>query len=83
MVLTEMRSYFALQGNMLHQGGWLTVITWSRCRIKFNPLPIQIFTARGGDKNALIVAEITPCGEKTVQGGRTISVKALISGKEI
>lgn len=82
MVLTEMRSYFALQGNKLHQGGWLTVRDWGRRRIQISPSTVKLFTARGGDKNARVIAEITSDGERVIQDGRSVSLKALLSGKE-
>ena len=77
-----MRSYFAVQGKKLSQGGWLTVLDWSKRRIKISPLPVKLFTARGGDKNARVIAEITPDGARSIQDGRLISLKTLLNGKE-
>ena len=82
MVLTEMRSYFAVQGNMVYQGGWITVVDWGKRRIQISPLPVKLFTARGGDKNARVIAEITLDGERVIQDGRIVSLKALLSGKK-
>ena len=81
-MFTEMRSYFAVQGNKLYQGGWLTVRDWGRRRIHISPLPVKLFTARGGDKHAQVIAEITPDGERCIQDGRLISLKTLLNGKE-
>jgi len=80
-MVKAMRSYFAVQEKNIYQGGWLSVIDWARRRIQFNPSPIKLFTAHAGDKNARIIAEITPDRERAIKGGRIISLKTLLNGK--
>ena len=72
-----MRSYFALQENQLHQGGWITVNAWARHKIQLNTAPIKIFTARGGEKEAQVVAEVTSEGIRAIHDGRILSLKDL------
>lgn len=75
-----MRSYFAKQGNKVHNGGWLDVLMWARQEIKSNPTPVKLFSCRGGETVARILAEITTDGERLINEGRTISLKTLIHG---
>jgi len=78
-----MRSFFALQEKQIHQGGWHDVIHWSKDQIQSNTAPIKIFTSRGGEKTAIIIAEITLDGIRKIKNGRHISLKALINGNNI
>ena len=76
-----MRTYFAMQSKIIRSGGWLTVLYWARSRIRENPVPVKIFTARSGEKYARVVAEITTEGECLVKSGRSLPVKAVLNGK--
>lgn len=77
-----MRSYFAKQGNKLHQGGWVEVLAWARKEIDGDSTPIKLFTSRAGEPDARIVAEISTDGERLINEGRIISLKALINGNK-
>ncbi len=77
-----MRSYFAKQSNKIHQGGWLTVLDWAKRRIKDEPTPVKLFKARGGEKYARIIAEVTCDGVKIIRSGRALLLKELLHGKE-
>ena len=78
----KMRSYFALQKNNLHSGGWSDVLYWAREKILKDSAPVKIFTARAGDRNARIVAEICVDEERLINDGRLMSLKDLLNGKE-
>lgn len=75
-----MRSYFALQGKQIFQGDWLTVLDWARQNILLDPTPVKLFTARGGERNARVIAEITRDSETSIKDGRTLSLKAFLNG---
>ena len=72
-----MRSFFAKQGNAVHSGGWLSVVLWARVAIEQDDTPVQILSARAGDKIARVIAEISLDGERLIRGGRIIKLKLL------
>ena len=72
-----MRSFFAKQGNAVHSGGWLSVVLWARVAVKQDEIPVQILSARAGEKFARVIAEISLDGEKLIRDGRIIKVKFL------
>lgn len=77
-----MRSYFAKQGRTIHSDSWLNCIGWAREQITLTAKPVHILTARPGEKNARIVAEITTDGERRITDGRVIKVKELRRGQK-
>lgn len=56
-------------------------MSWARQQIKENDAPVRLLTTRGGDKDAVIVAEIATDRERIIKGGRTLTVKRLMNGK--
>lgn len=72
-----MRSYYAKQVNVVYCGGWNSVVMWARRAVKADPIPVQLLTARGGEKFARIIAEVSCDGERVVHHGRTIKLKVL------
>ncbi len=79
-----MRTYFAVQGNKSFNSGWQQCLSWARHQIQENNSAIQLLTARAGDKEAVVIAEITTDGERMIKGGRALPVKRLMNGnKEI
>lgn len=77
-----MRTFFAKQGNKIHNDGLDAVVQWARESIKCDPTPVKIFTARAGEKEAKVICEVTPEGEYVITNGRTLPLKDLIRGKE-
>ena len=71
-----MRSYFAVQGSEVYQGGLLSVYNWSRGRATTTN-PVKILTARGGERNARIVFEVTPEMVRVIKDGRYLPVREL------
>lgn len=76
-----MRTFFAIQQNKTFQGGRQQCLSWARHQIKENPVAIQILTARGGDKEAVVIAEITVDYERIIHGGRRMLIKGLRNGQ--
>ena len=74
-----MRSYFAVQDKAVFQGGWMSVCLWAKQRTTIDE-PVKILTARGGEKNVRIIAEVTPDGMRIISNGRVTSRK-FIHGK--
>ena len=74
-----MRSYFAVHGEDVFQGGWVSVYLWAKQRTATNE-PVKILTARGGEKNARIIAEVTLDNVRIIGNGRVMSRK-LLNGK--
>lgn len=72
-----MRSYYAVQGNIVRNGAWIEMIKWARKAVVLNELPVQLLTARAGEKSARIIAEIDVGGERLITQGRIMSVKNL------
>ena len=72
-----MRSYYAKQASIVHEGGWLAVVEWGRCSLKKNNVPVQLLTARPGEKYARVIGEISLDGERLVNQGRFLLVKSL------
>jgi hypothetical protein len=75
-----MRSYFATQGKRVHTGGWQSVLMWANEQIQTDPTPVKILTARGGDRAARVVAEVTREGGRLIEQGRQIPLRSF-SGK--
>ena len=72
-----MHSYFATQGKLTHAGGWYSVTAWACSQIQINTTPVKILKARPGQKQARVVAEVTPDGIHSVQAGRQVAVRSL------
>ena len=76
-----MRTFFAIQQDKTFNSGWAQCLSWARQKIKENDTAIKLLTARGGDKDAVVIAEITANSERMIEGGRTLPVKRLLHGK--
>lgn len=76
-----MRTFFAVQQDKTFNAGWQQCLNWARQRIKVNDTPIQLLTARGDDKEAVVIAEINVDRERIIHGGRTLPVKELRNGQ--
>jgi hypothetical protein len=76
-----MKTFFAVQKDKSFNSGWLQCLNWARQQIKEDRTAIQLLTARGGDKDAVIIAEITANNERMIDGGGTLPVKRLLHGK--
>ena len=60
--------------------GWHGVLSWARVQIKCDETPIQLLRARGGDRDAVVIAEITKDDERLIQEGRRVEVRRLMHG---
>jgi len=76
-----MRTFFALQQDKSFNSGWQQCLSWARRQIKKDSTAIQLLTARGGEKDAVIIAEITANSERMIEGGRALAVKRLLRGQ--
>lgn len=76
----DMRTFIAMQRGSHIIGGWPTVFNWAVERIKSNQDEIKILTARGGEKEAVIVAVIDSAGIRLIRDGRKARVKTLLDG---
>ncbi len=76
-----MRTFFAIQQDKTFNSGWQQCLTWARQQIKENNTAIKLLTARGGDKDAVVIAEITVNSERMINDGRTLEVRRLLRGK--
>lgn len=76
-----MRTFFAIQQDKTFNSGWNQCLSWARQQIKADSIAIQLLTARGSDKDAVVIAEITANSERMIKGGRTLPVKRLLDGK--
>ena len=72
-----MHSYFATQGKLTHAGGWYSVTAWASSQIQIDPTPVKILKARAGQKQARVIAEVTPEDIHSVQAGRQVAVRSL------
>jgi|GEM_PF-2514830 len=79
-VIFFMRTFFAVQQHKTINAGWQQCLLWARQQIHEHEGPVHLLTARGGDKEAVIIAEITLEHERMIDGGRTISLKRLMNG---
>ncbi len=75
-----MRTYFAVQKNKKINAGWQQCLQWARKQLTENDAPVHLLTARGGDKDAVIIAEVTVDHERMIEGGRAILIKRLMNG---
>ena len=76
-----MRSYIALQGRAVHQSGWTDCVLWAREHAT-ESLPVKIVSARAGEAEGRVVAEIAPDGECIILRGRMVSLKRLRNAKQ-
>jgi hypothetical protein len=76
-----MRTFFAIQQDKTFNSGWQQCLTWARQQIKENDTVIKLLTARVGDKDAVVIAEITVNSERMINDGRTLEVRRLLRGK--
>ncbi|CAA9892796.1 conserved hypothetical protein [Candidatus Methylobacter favarea] len=76
-----MRTFFAIQQDKTSNSGWQQCLNWARQQIKEDDTPVQLLTARGGDKEAVVIAEITVERERMIENGRVLPVKRLMHGK--
>lgn len=72
-----MKSYFAIQQKQTFAGGWMQCLRWARTCLEDNTAPVQILMARGGEKQARVIAEITPEGMRMIRRGRAMTIKGL------
>jgi hypothetical protein len=77
----ELFTFYAVKEDQVFNSGWAECICWARQRLQENDAVIRILTARGGEKQAIVVAEITAQCERMIYGGRTFPVKRLVNGK--
>lgn len=75
-----MRTFFAVQQHKTINASWQQCLLWARQQILEHEAPVQLLSARGGDKEAVIIAEITLENERMIDGGRTILIKRLMNG---
>ena len=75
-----MRTFFAVQQHKTINAGWQQCLLWARQQILEHEAPVHLLTARGGDKEAVIIAEITLEHECMINGGRAILIKRLMNG---
>lgn len=75
-----MRTYFAVQQHKTINAGWQQCLNWAHQQLHENDAPVHLLTARGSDKEAIIIAEITLEYERMIDGGRAMSVKRLMNG---
>ena len=75
-----MRTFFAVQQHKSINAGWQQCLQWARQQIHKNDAPVHLLTARGDDKEAIIIAEITFDHERMIEGGRAMSIKRLMHG---
>jgi len=61
-----MRTFFAIQHNKYLNSGWQLCLSWARQQIKEDSTAIQLLTTRGGDKDAVVIAEITTDWERMI-----------------
>jgi len=54
-----MRTFFAIQQHKTINAGWQQCLRWARQQILEQDAPVHLLTARGGDKDAVIIVEIT------------------------
>ena len=76
-----MRTFFAIQQDKTFNSGWQQCLSWARQHIKENNTVIKLLTARVGDKEAVVIAEITTNSERMIDSGRALPVKRLFHGK--
>jgi hypothetical protein len=76
-----MRTFFAIQQDKTFNSGWQQCLSWARQQMKENDTVVKLLTARVGDKEAVVIAEITANSERMIEGGRTLPVKRLLHGK--
>ena len=76
-----MRTFFAIQQDKTFNSGWQQCLSWARQQIKEDNTAIQLLTARGCDKEAVVIAEITTNSERMIDSGRALPVKRLFHGK--
>ena len=75
-----MRTYFAVQQHKIINAGWQQCLHWAREQLDENDAPVHLLTARGGDKDAVIIAEVTVDHERMIEGGRAMSIKSVMHG---
>lgn len=75
-----MRTFFAVQQHKTINAGWQQCLLWARQQILEHEAPVHLLTARGGDKDAVIIAEITFDHERMIEDGRAMSIKRLMHG---
>ena len=75
-----MRTFFAVQQHKTINAGWQQCLLWARQQILEHEAPVHLLTARGGDQEAIIIAEVTIDDERMIEGGRTMSIKRLMHG---
>lgn len=71
-----MRTFIATNGQQVFTSGYVQCVAWAR---QLNTdLPTIIHTARGGDREARVIAEVTGAEEvRQITDGRLISVSGL------
>ena len=77
-----MRTFFAIQQDKTFNSGWQQCLSWARQQIKENNTVIKLLTARVGDKEAVVIAEITAISERMIKDGRTLEIKRLVHVKD-
>jgi hypothetical protein len=77
-----MRTFFAVQQDKSFNSSWQQCLSWARQQIKANNTAIQLLTARGGDKYAVVIAEISGDSERMIKSGRVLAVKRLMNGSK-
>ena len=72
-----MRSFIATNGNQIYTSGYAQCLSWA-LHLDSN-LPTVIHTARGSDKSAKVIAEVTEDGAiRYINDGRLIKIRKLI-----
>jgi hypothetical protein len=65
-----MRSYIAVDDAVHHFGGWRQCVEWARQRVEESGHTVWLYTGRGGEKEAELVAEVSVQGVLRVPRGR-------------
>ncbi|OOZ75528.1 hypothetical protein BOW50_11380 [Solemya velum gill symbiont] len=75
-----MHTYVLRKGNKIQQGGLAQCLNRSKRILEQEPTSIlTIAIARGGSRNAKIIAEVTHDGIRYIEEGETYSIRSLKS----
>ena len=72
-----MRSYFAVSPSFCFAGGFADCMRWALRHTARAPMPIVIYKARGGERDAELIGEVTRGAYRRLPGGRLSYVRDL------
>jgi len=76
-----MKTCIATSGNRSCKGGWYACLYWANDVISEIPdadTTVKIHRIRGGEKTAVIVAEVTSEGVRIIELGRIVPLRSLL-----